>query len=127
MHVAGVGTSVGGMIPEPARPDGSRPPPVIRSILDRASLVQLAVAGGGEYFEIGDEPDKVVAFRIIDRLRRRSEVAQQVDSFDELYGRFLMAAAVFLGLGTLFLHKRSDLAWQAVGTAAAIVLLVLLV
>jgi Ca-activated chloride channel homolog len=127
VHVAGIGTTVGGMIPEPARPDGTRPPPVIRSVLDRASLVQLAVAGGGEYFEIGDEPDKVVAFRIIDRLRRRSDVAQQVEAFEELYARFLMATVVFLGLGMLFLHKRVDLAWQATGVASAIVVLVLLI
>jgi Ca-activated chloride channel family protein len=127
VHVAGVGTTVGGMIPEPKRPDGTRPPPVIRSVLDRPSLVQLAVAGGGEYFEIGDESDKVVAFRIIDRLRRRSELSQQVDSFEELYGRFLMAAAGLVGLGMLFLHKRADLLWQAAGAAAAIVILVLLV
>jgi Ca-activated chloride channel family protein len=127
VHVAGVGTTVGGMIPEPKRPDGTRPPPMIRSVLDRPSLVQLAVAGGGEYFEIGDEPDKVVAFRIIDRLRRRSDLTQQVDSFEELYGRFLMAAAVFVGLGMVFLHKRSDLLWQAAGASAAILLLVLLV
>jgi Ca-activated chloride channel homolog len=127
VHVAGIGTTVGGLIPEPKRPDGTRPPSVIHSVLDRQSLVKLAVAGGGEYFEIGDEPDKVVAFRIIERLRQRSEVAQQVDSFDELYGRFLMAAAVFLGLGTLFLHKRADLIWQATGAAAAVLLLALLV
>ena len=68
--------------------------------------VQIAVAGGGEYFEIGDEPDRIVAFRIIDRLHRQSDVSQQVDSFEELYRRFLMAAAVMLGLGMLFLHKR---------------------
>jgi Ca-activated chloride channel homolog len=126
VHVVGVGTTVGGMIPEPKRADGTRPPPVIRSSLDRASLVQIAVAGGGEYFEIGDESDKLVAFRIIDRLRRRSDLAQRVDSFEELYGRFLMAAAVFVGLGTLFLHKRVELVWQATGAAAAIVLLALL-
>jgi Ca-activated chloride channel family protein len=123
VHVAGIGTTTGGMIPEPSRPDGTRPPPVIRSVLDRGSLVQLAVAGGGEYFEIGDEPDRVVAFRIIDRLRRRSDVAQQVDSFDELYSRFLMGAAVMLALGTLFLHKRTDLLWQAAGVFVAVVLL----
>jgi Ca-activated chloride channel family protein len=123
VHVAGIGTTTGGMIPEPARPDGTRPPPVIRSVLDRDSLVQLAVAGGGEYFEIGDEPDRVVAFRIIDRLHRQSDVSQQVESFEELYRRFLMAAAVMLGLGTLFLHKRTDLAWQAGGVMVALVLL----
>src|SRR5262245_6216324 len=127
VHVAGIGTTIGGMIPEPARPDGTRPPPVIRSVLDRNSLVQLAVAGGGEYFEIGDEPDRVVAFRIIDRLHRQSDVSQQVESFEDLYLRFLMAAAVMLGLGTLFMHKRADLAWQAGGIAVAVILLASLV
>ena len=58
VHVVGIGTTVGGMIPEPLGSDGVRPPPVVRSVLDRNSLVQLAVAGGGEYFEIGDEPDR---------------------------------------------------------------------
>jgi hypothetical protein len=114
------------MIPEPARPDGTRPPPVIRSVLDRNSLVQLAVAGGGEYFEIGDEPDRIVAFRIIDRLHRQSDVSQQVDSYEELYRRFLMGAAVMLGLATVFLHKRADLVWQAGGVLVALALLVAL-
>ena len=123
VHVVGIGTSTGGMIPEPARPDGTRPPPVIRSVLDRASLVQLAVAGGGEYFEIGDEPDRIVAFRIVDRLRRRADVVKDVESFDELYGRFLMAAAVALVIGTAFLRKRTELGWQAAGALAVVLLL----
>jgi Ca-activated chloride channel family protein len=123
VHVVGIGTSTGGMIPEPARPDGTRPPPVIRSVLDRQSLLQIAVAGGGEYFEIGDEPDRVVAFRIVDRLRRRADIVKEVESFDELYGRFLMAAALVLVLGTAFLRKRTELAWQAVGAAAVVLLL----
>ncbi len=127
VHVVGIGTSTGGMIPEPARPDGTRPPPVIRSVLDRASLVQLAVAGGGEYFEIGDEPDRIVAFRIVDRLRRRADVVKEVESFDELYGRFLMAAAVVLVIGTAFLRKRTELAWQAAGALAVVLLLASLV
>ncbi|HYJ95718.1 MAG TPA: vWA domain-containing protein [Vicinamibacterales bacterium] len=127
VHVVGVGTSTGGMIPEPARPDGTRPPPVIRSVLDRASLVQLAVAGGGEYFEIGDEPDRIVAFRIVERLRRRADVVKDVESFDELYGRFLMAAAVVLVIGTAFLRKRTELAWQAAGALAVVLLLASLV
>jgi Ca-activated chloride channel family protein len=123
VHVVGIGTSTGGMIPEPARPDGTRPPPVIRSVLDRQSLLQIAVAGGGEYFEIGDEPDRVVAFRIVDRLRRRADIVKEVESFDELYGRFLMAAALVLVLGTAFLRKRTELAWQAAGAAAVVLLL----
>ena len=127
MHVVGIGTSTGGMIPEPARPDGTRPPPVIRSALDRASLVQLAVAGGGEYFEIGDEPDRIVAFRIVDRLRRGANVVKEIESFDELYGRFLMAAAIVLIVGTAFLRKRTELAWQAAGALAVVLLLASLV
>src|SRR5688572_28191106 len=127
VHVVGIGTSTGGMIPEPARPDGTRPPPVIRSVLDRASLVQLAVAGGGEYFEIGDEPDRIVAFRIVDRLRRGADVVKEIESFDELYGRFLMAAAIVLILGTAFLRKRTELVWQAAGALAVVLLLASLV
>lgn len=123
VHVVGIGTSTGGMIPEPARPDGTRPPPVVRSVLDRTSLVQLAVAGGGEYFEVGDEPDHVVAFRIVDRLRRRADVVKDVESFDELYGRVLMAAAVVLILGTACLRKRTELLWQAAGALAVVVIL----
>jgi len=127
IHVVGTGTSTGGMIPEPARPDGTRPPPVIRSVLDRASLVQIAVAGGGEYFQIGDEPDRIVAFRIVDRLRRRADVVKQVESFDDLYGRFLMAAAVVLVIGTAFLRKRAELGWQVAGALAVVLLLASLV
>jgi Ca-activated chloride channel family protein len=127
VHVVGIGTTTGGMIPEPARPDGTRPPPVIRSVLDRASLVQIAVAGGGEYFEVGDEPDRIVAFRIVDTLRRRAEVVKEVESFDELYGRFLMAAAILLVVGTAFLRRRSELGWQAAAAVSAVLLLASLV
>jgi Ca-activated chloride channel family protein len=127
VHVIGIGTTSGGMIPEPLGPDGTRPPPVIRSVLDRHSLVQLAVAGGGEYFEIGTEPDRVVAFRIVDRLRRRADVVQDVESVDELYGQVLMAAAIVLLLGTALLRRRAELVWQAAGGVAVVVLLASLI
>jgi Ca-activated chloride channel family protein len=123
VYVVGVGTSVGGMIPEPANPDGTRPPATIRSTLDRQSLLQIAIAGGGEYFEMGEEPDRAIAFRIIDRLRRRSDRSQQIDSFENLYPRFLMGAAIVLSIGTLFLRKRAELAWQAAGAVGVIFLL----
>jgi Ca-activated chloride channel family protein len=123
VYVVGVGTATGGMIPEPMGPDGRRPPPVIRSVLDRQSLINIAVAGGGEYFEIGDEPDRVVAFRIVDRLRRRSMTAEQVDTFEDLYARFLMAAAVVLGLSLIGLRRPTELLWQTTGAVAAVLLL----
>lgn len=124
IHVVGIGTTVGGMIPEPMGADGVRPPPVVRSVLDRASLVQLAVAGGGEYFEIGDEPDRTVAFRIIDRLRRQNNLTAPVETLEELYPRFLMAAAVVLGLGLLFVRKPLELLWHGLGVGVACAVLV---
>ncbi len=123
LYVVGIGTTVGGMIPEPLRADGTRPPPAVHSALDRTSLVQLAVAGGGEYFEVGDESDRAVASRIIERLRQRSAAAEEVETVEELYWQFLMAAAVALGLGTLLMKKRTELAWQATGALAVVLLL----
>jgi Ca-activated chloride channel family protein len=123
VFVVGVGTTVGGMIPEPMRADGTRPPSVIRSALDRKSLVQIAVAGGGQYFEMGEESDRTIAFKIIDRLRQRSATGQAVETFEDLYLRFLMAAAAVLCLGTLFLRKRAELAWQAAGALGVVLLI----
>ncbi len=119
VHVVGIGTSVGGMIPEPLSADGTRPPPVIRSALDRASLVQIAVAGGGEYFEVGDEPDRVVAFKVVERLRQQSPPKEAVETVEELYKRFLIAAAVALCVGGLMVRKPVELAWHAAGAGVA--------
>ena len=123
LYVVGIGTTVGGMIPEPLNQDGTRPPPAVHSALDRSSLVQLAVAGGGEYFEVGDEPDRAVAFRIIERLRQRSASAEEVETLEELYPHLLMAAALALCVGTLATKKRTELAWQATAAAAVVLLL----
>jgi Ca-activated chloride channel family protein len=123
VFVVGVGTAVGGMIPEPLRADGTRPPPVVRSALDRKSLVQIAVAGGGQYFEMGEESDRAIAFKIIDRLRQRSATGEAVETFDDLYLRFLMAAPAVHCLATLFLRKRAELAWQAAGALGVVLLI----
>ena len=64
---------------------GAAPVEVIRSVLDRASLIQIAQAAGGEYFEIGQGSDRDVAFTIIDRLRRRNTDAKIVENYEELY------------------------------------------
>ena len=49
VFVVGIGTTVGGMIPEPAGADGTRPPSKIHSTLDRKSLLQIAVAAEVRY------------------------------------------------------------------------------
>lgn len=127
VNVVGVGTARGGMIPEAPRPDGTVPPPTIHAILDRDSLRQIARAGGGEYFEIGRESDRDVAFRIIDSVRRHataSAEAQAEVSREELYWQFLFAAAVVLCAGTFLLKERAELWWQVAGALAAVLLLV---
>jgi len=122
VYVVGVGTTAGGMIPQPAKTDATEVVQ-IRSVLDRASLLQIAVAGGGEYFEIGHEPDRDVAFRIIDRLQRHSDQRQQVDTYEELYWRLLLTAGIVLCIGMLLLRTRLELAWSIAGVGGVLLLL----
>ncbi len=126
VFVVGIGTTGGGIIPQPLAEPGAAamPATAVRAVLDRGSLLQIAIAGGGEYFEVGREPDRDTAFRIIDRIHRASDVTQQVVTFEDLYWRFLLAAGVLLCLGTLMLHKRAELAWQAAATLAVVIMLV---
>jgi hypothetical protein len=97
----------------------------VQSVLDRASLIQLARGGGGDYFEIGRGSDRDLAFSIIDRLRRRADDARVVESFEELYWHFLAAAALILALGTVLLPNRTELVWHAAGAAVVVLLLVI--
>jgi Ca-activated chloride channel family protein len=112
VFVVGVGTTAGGVIPDPF----GRPP--LRSVLDRESLAEIARIGDGQYFEIGREPDRVLASRIISSIRRRIPATQQEESLEDLYWRVLFAAAVVLCCGSLVLGRRVELAWLA---AAALV------
>jgi Ca-activated chloride channel family protein len=123
LYVVGIGTTGGGIIPEPADSSALPPSPPIRSVLDRPSLIRLAQTAAGDYFEIGRGSDRDVAFDIIGRLREQSSVTQETETFEDLYWRFLAAAAIVLCLGTLFLRKRTELMWQAAG--AVVVLAVL--
>jgi Ca-activated chloride channel family protein len=122
VYIVGVGTTTGGVIPQPPGPWAQED--VVHSVLDRASLIHIAQIGGGEYFEIGRGSDRDVAFGIIDRLRRRDDRAKVVERFEDLYWRFLFGAAIVLCAGTLVLRKKVELAWQAAGAAAVVLLLV---
>ena len=124
VDVLGVGTSNGGMIPLP-RDDkgvvlaGFEP---IRSILDRASLREIARAGSGEYFELGTAADEQIAARIIQNAARRSGNEQVDEAFDELYWYLLAAAAGCIAIGLLFVRHRAQLGF---GFAVALALLAL--
>jgi hypothetical protein len=121
VHVVGVGTTAGGFIPETSGRGGriSR----IQSVLDRSSLRDIARAGGGEYFELGSEPDRVIAARIISSVRKKAPAVPREERSEELYWRFLFAAAVVLCPGTLVLGQRTEWCWQAVGALAAVLIL----
>jgi von Willebrand factor type A domain len=120
LFVIGVGTTVGGVIPEPNR-DPSRA--AVASVLDRSSLTAIATAGGGRYFELERESDRDIANAIIDATRRRAQSGDLEVSTRDLYWSALLIAAGFLGLGVLFLRDRASLGLQI--AAAGAVLLVL--
>jgi Ca-activated chloride channel family protein len=125
VFVVGVGTTSGGRIPEPPpNPRDKTPPqPAIHSSLDRASLSMIANTGGGEYLELDREGDREIANRIIDAARRRSgSRGVQVEN-EELYWRCLLAAAIFIGVGLLFLQERTELWLQAAGASVALAFL----
>lgn len=116
VDVIGVGTSVGGMIPLPHGENGKVLTGFvpIQSSIDRISLMSMAREGNGEYFELGTASDEQIAARIIQSAARRSGNEQLDQSFDELYWYVLVAAAVFLGLGLLFVRQRFQLGLQLV-------------
>ena len=78
---------------------------------------------GGEYFEIGQDPDRDIAFKIILDVRRRSKVSQEVDGYEDFYWRFLFDAGILLCLATFLVKKSTELWWQAAAALVAVALL----
>src|SRR5262249_46536728 len=128
LFVIGVGTSVGGTIPEPPPriitgldEESLRVTSPIHSSLDRASLGRIASAGGGQYLELGRDTDREIANRIIDAGRRRAGSIGIQESAQDLYWYCLLLAAGFVALGGVLLTERTDLWLQSAGAAAALV------
>ena len=130
LFVIGVGTLGGGRMPEFKDKDGN----VVHdaevptsSRLDRSSLQKLASAGGGQYFELDRDGDRHIANTIIDTAKRMAPSLGAQEQAEELYWRFLVAAAIFPFLGMLFLRDRAELWIQTIGVglAAAVVLYLL--
>ena len=123
VYVVGVGTTIGGIIPEPPKKPGpgSPPPePPIRATLDRASLAMIANAGGGDYAELDRDGDREIANHIIDAARKRAGSRGLQEESDELYWRCLLIAAGLLCVGVLFLQERVELWLQTGGAVAAL-------
>ena len=100
VYVVGVGTEAGGYIPQTET--GGRLSRIY-AVLDRESLRTIAREGGGEYFELGRLSDRDIAARIISSVRRLAPAAPLEERQEELYWRFLAAAALVLWPGTLVL------------------------
>jgi Ca-activated chloride channel family protein len=124
VYVVGVGTLEGARIPQPKQYMGAGPAPNVHAALDRKSLTEIAWSGGGEYFEIGHEPDRDIAFHIVSSIRKRAVAGDERVSHEELYWRFLLGAAVTLGVGTLLSRRRAELWLQTAGATTALAVLV---
>jgi Ca-activated chloride channel family protein len=122
VYVVGVGTPSGGLIPEPSRSDGGAASANgVRAVLDRNSLQTIARTGGGEYFEMGREPDRDIALSILTGIKRHAPVLHVDEGYEELYWYLLFAAALVLCLATVALKNGAELWWQVVGVAGTIV------
>jgi Ca-activated chloride channel family protein len=129
VHVVGIGTTTGALLPQPERfvlPDG-RPQPRIRARLDRETLLRIARESGGDYYEIGREPDRDMAFRLIHSVRRRVASVDEQTTHEELYWHFLAAAAFLVAIGVAFLARNVQLWWTAAGGTVALIGLLALV
>jgi Ca-activated chloride channel family protein len=124
VFVVGVGTLEGGKIPQPKLFMGQGPAPNIHAVLDRKSLREIAWSGGGEYFELGAEPDREIAFRLVSSIRKRAVSGDEQTSYEELYWRVLLAAAVVLGAGTMLLQRKTELWWHTAGVTTTLAILV---
>lgn len=121
--VIGVGTTTGGFIPE-APALGTRTVQSfssIRATLDRDSLLSIARAGDGQYFELGRQSDRELATAIIKEGRSRAGSIGLQQSFEDLYWECLLIAALFLCLAVLTSSDRTELWLELVGGSLALV------
>jgi len=116
VFVVGVGSDIGGIIPDPKRTELDPEPPIV-SKLDRASLRAIAVAGSGEYFELDRGSDLDLANRLIDAARRRAIASQSEPVLRDVYWQFLAAAAICAVAAAFFLRDRTELWIEAIAAA----------
>jgi hypothetical protein len=77
--------------------------------------------GGGEYFEMGREPDREIALSILAGVKRQAPVLHVDENHEELYWYLLFAAALVLCLATVALKHSAELWWQVAGVAGTLV------
>jgi Ca-activated chloride channel family protein len=127
IFTVGVGTTSGGLIPEPRATESTAKPglprPLIHSRLDRESLAAIATAGGGQYFELGRESDRDIANRIISVARRRAGPTPIDPAGRDLYWQCLLGAAALFALGLVAMQERAELWLSVLGGCASLYVL----
>jgi Ca-activated chloride channel family protein len=124
IHVIGVGTQSGGLIPDAAGNSELEPP--IHSSLDRASLLAIATAGNGMYMELDRESDREIATRIVDSVRNRAKKPSIQQTAQDVYWPFLFAIAFVTAISFLMVQDVQELWLHAGGAGLAAVALWLL-
>jgi Ca-activated chloride channel family protein len=122
VYVVGVGTERGGYIPEAANgaPSTDNPTPV-HSVLDRRSLIAVATAGSGRYFDLGAMSDRDTANAIVAAVRRRAADRSVKEGVLDLYWYCLAGSAALAAAAVVFLGQRCEVWWMLAGLAAALV------
>ena len=123
VFVLGVGTTVGGPIPNPPPRANEPVQAVLYSSLDRPSLRNIAQAGGGTYFDLAGATDREIALRIVTAVGRRASRVSTEETYDDLYWQFLFAAGLVIAFGVLFLQEKLELALQIAGAIAVLLIL----
>lgn len=124
IYVVGVGTVTGGLIPEPRGDDGLIPDSKIRSTLDRTTLRDIARRGGGQYFELGAEPDQDTAFAILAAARQHATGTQSEERVEPLYWYALFAGVLCACLAGALAARPVERRWLLVGSVAMLCLMI---
>lgn len=126
IFVVGVGTLAGAPLPdavdaagEPMK-DSTTPS---RSMLARDQLMRISSSGGGQYFEIGREPDRDIANAIIDAGRRLAPSLGSGETKEDLHWRAIVLAPFLLALGLVFVRDRQDLVLAVVVAGSSLLYL----
>lgn len=126
IYAVGVGTASGGFIPE-APPEAGASGGVrlaalstIHAALDRSSLLTIASAGHGRYYDLDRLPDRQIATAIVDSARRGAGTVGVEPAAQDLYWPFLLVGGCLVGLGVLFLRERAELWLASAGAIVAV-------
>ena len=108
VHVVGVGTTAGGIIPDPKR-DATQA--AVRSIARSVVAARPSPRpAAGATSSSAASPIATIANAIIDLTRRRAGGQGVQETFNDRYREFLMGAAGLVVLGILFLRDQATLA-----------------